>query len=101
MLSKWRGRGGVVEVPAADVWQFLPLVALSGGEVAVGIEDRVDVPREVEREDIVQHELPLEAREVDDLFKRLGGGRRGGCLRRVPRSPLSRRIAGLPCRDTC
>ena len=72
MLPKWRGRGGVVEVPAADVWQFLPLVALSGGEVAVGIEDRVDVPREVEREDIVQHELPLEAREVDDLFKRLG-----------------------------
>ena len=44
MLPKWRGRGGVVEVPAADVWQFLPLVALSGGEVAVGIEDRVDVP---------------------------------------------------------
>ena len=33
----------------------------------------MNVPREVEREDIVQHELPLEAREVDDRFKRLGG----------------------------
>ena len=48
LLSKWRGRGGVVEVPAADVLQF-----------------------------------------------------GGPGLRRVPRSPLSRRIAGLPCRDTC
>ena len=39
LVPEWRGRGGVVEVPAAGLRHFLPLVALSGGEVAVGVED--------------------------------------------------------------
>ena len=98
-VSEWRCRCRVVEVPAADLQHFLPLVALSGGGVDVGVEDRINVPREVERKFTVQHELPPEAGDVGDLFRRLRG-RRGWCLRRGPRRPPPRRIAGRSCRDS-
>ena len=42
----------------------------------------------------MQHELQLEAREVDDLFKRLGGGRRSGCLCRPPPAPVAEEDSG-------
>ena len=64
LAPEWRGRGGVVEVPAAGLRHFVPLVALSGGGADVGVEDRINVPREVERKVTVHHELPLEAGEV-------------------------------------
>ena len=69
-------RGGVViEGPRHRLTaRLLHLFTLGWREVAIGVEGRINIPGKQSEELVVHHELPLGAGEVDDLFRRRGGG---------------------------